>query len=60
MNNLIRSEYRKLVSTRSTYWLTAGVVALSLVAVFSASGQNEAGYVRDIGEQQFVFLGRPS
>ena len=57
MNHLIRSEYRKLASTRSVYWLTAGVVALSMVAVFSASGQKEAEYLRDIGEQQFVFLG---
>ena len=57
MINLIRSEYRKLVSTRSFYWLTAGVIALSVIAVVSASGQGEGEWVRDLSEQQFVFLG---
>src|SRR5688572_2377881 len=57
MNSLIRSEYRKLVSTRSFYWLTAGVVALSVIAVASVSGQSEAEWARELGEQQFIFLG---
>ena len=57
MNNLIRSEYRKLVSTRSFYWLAAGVLALSVIAVVSVSGQSEGEWVRDLGGQQFIFLG---
>lgn len=57
MRNLLRAEAQKLTSTRSVYWLAAGVAAMSILSVVSISGQSPSEFAKPFGEQQFVFLG---
>ena len=57
MNGLFTSEVRKIATTSTVYWLTAGAVAFSLMAVSSLSGQDESQMAQPIGEQLFLFLG---
>ena len=57
MNGQFISEVRKIATTSTVYWLTAGAVAFSLMAVSSLSGQDGSQMAQPIGEQLFLFLG---
>jgi len=56
MKNQMRSELRKLTTTRTVRWLTLGVVGMALMAVTSVSGGSAAEYAKPLTEQQFFFL----
>lgn len=57
MTGLLVSEVRKIVTTSTIYWLVAGMVAFSLLAVSSLSGADDAQLAKPIVEQLFLFLG---
>jgi ABC-type transport system involved in multi-copper enzyme maturation permease subunit len=57
VTGLFLSEVRKIATTSTVYWLLAGGVAFSLLAVSSLSGADEAQMARPIVEQLFLFLG---
>ena len=56
MKAQLRSEFRKLLSTRTFLWLLVGAVGLSVMAVLSVSGQPASETARPFHEQQFMFL----
>ncbi len=56
MTGLLRSEYRKLYSVRTTYWLLAGLVGFQLVTVLSApESASEAS--KPLHQHTFFFIG---
>ncbi len=56
MSALLRAEFRKLWTVRTTYWLLIGIVAVQLLAVFTGGeAAVEAG--KPLREQQSVFFG---
>lgn len=57
MTGLFVSEARKIATTSTVYWLLAGGIAFSLLAVSSLSGADAAQMARPIEEQLFLFLG---
>ena len=57
MTGLFISEVRKVATTSTIYWLLAGSVAFSLLAVSSLSGADDAAMARPIVQQLFLFLG---
>ena len=57
MTGLFVSEVRKVATTSTIYWLLAGGIAFSLLAVSSLSGADDATMARPIVEQLFLFLG---
>ncbi|HVF52474.1 MAG TPA: hypothetical protein VNC78_02595 [Actinomycetota bacterium] len=57
MPGLFISEVRKITTTSTFYWLLAGGVAFSLLAVSSLSGADDAAMTQPITEQLFLFLG---
>jgi ABC-2 type transport system permease protein len=57
MAGLFISEVRKIATTTTVYWLLAGTVAFSLLAVSSLSGADDATMARPIVDQLFLFLG---
>lgn len=56
MNNQMRSELRKLFTTRTVWWLALGVVGMALLATSSVSGQSAAEYAKPLADQQFFFV----
>lgn len=56
MKSQMRSELKKLYSTRTARWLALGVIGMALLAVSSASGQSAAEYAKPLTDQQFFFL----
>lgn len=57
MTAQLRSELRKVLSTRSVYLVTLAAVAINVISVFSLSGQSAADFAAPLPEQQFFFLG---
>ena len=57
MTGLFISEVRKIATTSTIYWLLAGAVAFSLLAVSSLSGADDVQLAQPIVEQLFLFLG---
>lgn len=56
MMKQVRAEVKKLLSTRTLMWLSAGAVAIALLSVWSVGGQTAAEYAKPLNEQQFFFV----
>jgi ABC-2 type transport system permease protein len=56
MKSLIKTEFTKLVTTRTTLWLLVAAVAISVFAVIAPGENTVAEFSKPFHEQQFVFI----
>lgn len=56
MKSLVKTEFMKLVTTRTALWLLVGAVAFSVFAVIAPGENVVAEFSKPLHEQQFVFI----